>query len=475
MKKVLEFLKIQKYLVLILASLTVLLVVNIISHSQKEKKETEDKVKAIEVISSTKENLVVEVGSILPEIKEYFKNEEMVDDNATIAYFYDGEEIEETELCKLQNKKCITNRVDDFKVVIKNNDEEYKSNLLVVDTTAPEVKTKEVVKTTGDKYSVQEFIKTYTDNSGSKDYNANFVDENQADITDIGTTAIKLRVCDLSHNCIEVDSRLVIEKQKENPVTTPSKPSSSKPSSSKPSSSKPSSSKPSSSKPSSGSSGGSSGSGSGSSGSGGSSTTPKTCTEQDKVEKLITHQKIIYGTQENKYVNVTYHIGKTCTKTEVSRTGEKSEVVYSTFNGTVKTMKSEASSIQSSISGVKNTILNLTNNYRAEAGASALKLDNTLSILATIRCMEMAYSNTFSHTRPNGKAWYTVWDDYGLAKGSVIGENLGKGYSTPEGVSAGWKNSPSHYKNLVNTKFTKIGIGKYTYQGVTYWAQEFSS
>jgi len=459
MKKVLEFFKIQKYLVLILVALTVLVVINVVNHAQKDKRRTEDEIKAIEVVSSTKDNLVVEVGSIIPEIKEYFKNENEVDDNATIAYFLNGEEVEESELCTIQNKRCITNKINDYKVEITNNEEVYNSNLLIVDTTAPEVKTQEVVITYGSKYSAKDFIKKYTDNSGSKEYNANYIDENQADLTDVGSTAIKLRVCDLSNNCTEVDSRLVIEKQKTNPSTeSPSKPTTTKPSSSKPTTTKPSS--------------GSSGS---SSSGGNTSTTPKTCTEKDKVEKLITHQKVIYGTQENKYVNVTYHIGKTCTKTEISRTGEKSEVVYSTFNGTVKSMKSEASSVQSSISGAKNTILNLTNGYRAEVGASALKLDNTLSILATIRCMEMAYSNTFSHTRPNGKAWYTVWEEYGLAKGSVIGENLGKGYSTPEGVSAGWKNSPSHYKNLVNTRFTKIGIGKYTYQGTTYWAQEFSS
>ena len=471
MKKVLEFLKIQKYLVLILIALTVVVVANVINHGQKEKRQTEEKIKAIEIASSTKDNLVVEVGSIIPEIKEYFKDEEEVDDNATIAYFLDGKEVEEEDLCKIQNKKCITNKINDYKVEITSKDEVYNSNLLIVDTTVPEVKTKEVVRTTGNKYTVNDFIKTYTDNSGSKEYNANYVDENQADLTNVGTTAIKIRVCDLSNNCTEVDSRLIIENQKQNPsTTTPTKPTTTKPTTTKPT--KPT--KPTTTKPTKPSSGSSSSSSSGSS-SGGTSTTPKTCTETDKVEKIITHQKVIYGTQENKYVNVTYHIGKTCTKTEVSRTGEKFEVVYSTFNGTVKSMKSEASSVQSSISGDKQTILNLTNGYRADAGAAALKLDNTLSILATIRCMEMAYSNTFSHTRPNGKAWYTIWDEYGLAKGSVIGENLGKGYTTASGVSAGWKNSPSHYKNLVNTKFTKVGIGKYTYQGTTYWAQEFSS
>ena len=87
----------------------------------------------------------------------------------------------------------------------------------------------------------------------------------------------------------------------------------------------------------------------------------------------------------------------------------------------------------------------------------------------------MAYSNKFSHTRPNGKAWHTIWDDYGLHKAEIIGENLGKGYTTPEGVTKGWIKSATHFENLVNSRFKKVGIGKYTYQGTTYWAQEFSS
>ena len=138
-------------------------------------------------------------------------------------------------------------------------------------------------------------------------------------------------------------------------------------------------------------------------------------------------------------------------------------------------MKPEAANLWGSQSGIRNTILNSTNAYRAEVGASNLSIDYSLSVMATIRAMEMAYSNKFSHTRPSGKAWYTVWDEYPHAKGNVIGENLGKGYTSAEGVVKGWRNSPTHYENLVNPKFNKIGIGKYTYQGVTYWAQEFSS
>ncbi len=466
MKKVLDFLKIQKYLVLILVALTTLVVFVTIRNREDHKEKIRDQVKALETNNPIKENVVLEVGSILPEIKDYFKDNFTVSNNATIKYYLDNVEVKEEDICKTQGKKCIINQLKTYKVVI-NSDGEYESSLIIVDKTPPEVTTKEVKIFTGDNYYPKDFIKTYSDNSDSKEYTVKYSDENQAKLTDVGTTAIKLIVCDESNNCVIVDGRLVIEKQQSNPKTeTQTKPKTTTTTKPKVTPTKPT-------KP---SSGGSSGSGSsgGSSGSGG-STTPKTCTVQDKTEKLIIKQVKHYGTQENTYVNVTYHVDQTCKKTEVSRTEQKFEVVYSTFNGTVKQMKSEAISAYNSQSGIRSTILNITNGYRDEVNAGHLTIDYNLSIIATLRAMEMAYSNKFSHTRPNGKQWYTIWDDYGLAKAQIIGENLGKGYSTPEGVCKGWKKSPTHYENLVNTRFKKIGIGKFAYQGTTYWAQEFSS
>ena len=162
-------------------------------------------------------------------------------------------------------------------------------------------------------------------------------------------------------------------------------------------------------------------------------------------------------------------------KTEISRTGEQTEVVYASYNGTTASLRAEAQSIYGSLGDIRTTILNRTNTYRAEVGAGNLSVDYGLSVMATIRTMEMAYSNTFSHTRPGGKSWDTVWDEYGYAKAYLIGENIGKGYRTADKVCDGWRNSQLHYENMINNTFTKIGIGKYTFNNVTYWAQEFSS
>ncbi len=466
MKKIINFIKVQKYLLLILVSITVFVVATSIKIHEKTKADVDAQARALEAKVPVKENLAIEVGSIIPEISDYFNDESETPKNASINYYLDGEEVKEEDICKMQNKNCITNKLNTYKVIIKA-EEEYNSSLMILDNTPPEVKTKEVTIYSGDSYAAKDFIKTYADNSSSQEYTVDFVDESQKNISDLGTAAIKLKVCDESKNCTEVDAKLTIEKKPEqNPKTESGSSSSGKSSTGKTSTGKSSGGK------SSGKSSGGSSSGSSSSGSG---STPKTCKEEDKKEKVVTNSKSTYGTKEQYYVEVTYHYDTTCNKTEVSRTGEKFEVVYSTFNGTTAQMKSEAAGLYGSQSGIRSTILNSTNAYRQEAGVGNLSIDYNLSVMATIRAIEMAYSNKFSHTRPSGKQWHSIWDEYGYAKGRVIGENLGKGYTSAEGVMRGWRNSPSHYENLVNGDFTKIGIGKYTYQGVTYWAQEFSS
>ena len=51
-------------------------------------------------------------------------------------------------------------------------------------------------------------------------------------------------------------------------------------------------------------------------------------------------------------------------------------------------------------------VLDLINEYRASAGLDAVTMDDELNGVAAIRAEEC--SQKFSHTRPNGQAWYTV-------------------------------------------------------------------
>lgn len=108
---------------------------------------------------------------------------------------------------------------------------------------------------------------------------------------------------------------------------------------------------------------------------------------------------------------------------------------------------------------------NMVNDIRAEAGLDPLVWDSNLETVANVRANEI--SKNFSHTRPNGRQWYTV--------NSKIqgGENLAFGFDTAEDVVDAWMNSPTHKDNILYDEFEKVAISIYEEDGVYYWGQEF--
>ena len=112
--------------------------------------------------------------------------------------------------------------------------------------------------------------------------------------------------------------------------------------------------------------------------------------------------------------------------------------------------------------------------YNSRVGKSKklrmLRRDKKLERIALVRAKEIAETGQFSHTRPNGKSGLT------LIKGhKAKGENIAMGQTSCEEVTDAWYASPGHRKNMLRKNFRKVGIAGYTYNGVTYWAQVFSS
>ena len=99
-----------------------------------------------------------------------------------------------------------------------------------------------------------------------------------------------------------------------------------------------------------------------------------------------------------------------------------------------------------------------------------LRRDKALEKIALVRAREMAETGNFSHTRPNGKRGIS------LVKGrKARGENIARGQTTCAEVTAAWYASPGHRANMLRKNFRKVGIAGYTCNGVTYWAQIYSS
>ena len=117
-------------------------------------------------------------------------------------------------------------------------------------------------------------------------------------------------------------------------------------------------------------------------------------------------------------------------------------------------------------------ILDLVNTERAKAGLAPLTLDIQLCNAAQIRAEEQF--TLFSHSRPNGSSYRTVLDENGISY-MGCGENVAYGYRNPQAVMEGWMNSEGHKANILQPKFTHIGIGYYVGpNGYHYWSQLFS-
>ena len=109
--------------------------------------------------------------------------------------------------------------------------------------------------------------------------------------------------------------------------------------------------------------------------------------------------------------------------------------------------------------------LALVNAKRAENGLAELTWSSGLESCAMVRAQEAA--SKFSHTRPNGRDWYTVNSEL------MWGENLAKGYDSAQSVVDAWMASPTHAANILAGDFTTCSIAVYETGGKLYFAQEF--
>jgi uncharacterized protein YkwD len=126
-------------------------------------------------------------------------------------------------------------------------------------------------------------------------------------------------------------------------------------------------------------------------------------------------------------------------------------------------------------------VIDLTNDVRAANGLHALTTNSALQATAQLQSVNMAEQDFFSHTGQDGlMAW-----DRALIEGynyQTIGENIAAGQLTPEEVVQGWVNSPGHLANILNPRFTEIGVGYQYLQNDTgvinyhhYWTQVFGT
>lgn len=450
----------------------------------------EDGIRYIELVDGyIKEELVVETGTILPDLQNYFREDYVLPSSTSAQYFENNNALNLEQFTYEKDGDYYLKGIRTIDVIIFS-DYEYQTKLTIIDTTSPTFTLKEVSIAADETLDLKNFVDTYNDNSEMEDYQISFKEE--YDLTKEGTQDVTLVVCDISNNCNEGTTKLTITSAK-NPSSS-GKPST-KPStgSSKPStgSSKPSSG--SSKKPSSGSTKPNSGS----------TSKPKiysfnannvispvarTCAVENKTESNYTLVRDFYGTIESTtYTYVEYKRDANCRYTIINyRNRHRPQInyAYTKFTGTAKTLLSEAIYMYNTKDGenkvygdsLKN-FLKYTNEARKSAGLNEVELNYHLSMVATMRALELVYSGIpfLSHTRPDGTKWTTLWDEYGLSIPSGRSENIAYNYANDQLAFEGLMGSEDHRKAILTGMYTKMGIGRAEFNNNIYIVQIFST
>ena len=112
---------------------------------------------------------------------------------------------------------------------------------------------------------------------------------------------------------------------------------------------------------------------------------------------------------------------------------------------------------------VSSVLVDLTNTERSSLSINKLTANQLLQKAAQLKAKDMVQKGYFAHTSPEGiTPWY--WFQEAGYSFSYAGENLGVNFIDSDILHKAWLDSEKHRKNILNEKFTEIGIG--TAEGV---------
>lgn len=109
------------------------------------------------------------------------------------------------------------------------------------------------------------------------------------------------------------------------------------------------------------------------------------------------------------------------------------------------------------ISSSEKQLLDLINKERRANGLKELKLNTKLFDIAEMKSRDMYTNGYFSHQSPTFGSTFDILKQSGL-KYSYTGENIARTQSVSK-AHAGFMRSAGHKANILNPKFTQVGIG----------------
>ncbi len=402
----------KKKKILIITTIIVIVLLGITLFIFLEKKDIKEKessnIQTKEEKINIKENVEVEINSEVLNIKNFFENSNFSD--GEINYFESDKKI------KFDTKY---NKIGSFKVVMKINDKNYETTLNVVDKLAPTLKLKELTITLGDKFEINSFVESCTDNS-EEDCILSYKENKK--YTKVGTYDVTIIAKDKSDNVVEETTKLIVKNKKTTNETQ-------------------------------------------------TNNNNKVKFVKEETESVKETKELKYGTILNSWHVKTYKLYSDGSKKTVNEYTHY-EVDGTNFNAKTSDMLPEAIENMNVYKDIVNDVVKYTNEFRTEVGQAPLTLDETLTKAAMVRAIEMAYSDKFSHERPDGNMCYYIMRDFGQDIYGV-GENIASRQRNAKEVSYAWKGSQGHYENMISASFTRIGVGVINFYGTYYWVQLF--
>jgi uncharacterized protein YkwD len=124
---------------------------------------------------------------------------------------------------------------------------------------------------------------------------------------------------------------------------------------------------------------------------------------------------------------------------------------------------------------VAQQVVALVNQQRAAAGLAPVTLHPALTSAAQGHSNYQASRNTMTHIGANGSDAGDRIAAAGYAY-RVWGENVASGQPDASSVMQAWMDSEGHRDNILNPRFTDIGVGlAYSATGVSFWTEDFAA
>jgi Cysteine-rich secretory protein family len=102
-------------------------------------------------------------------------------------------------------------------------------------------------------------------------------------------------------------------------------------------------------------------------------------------------------------------------------------------------------------------VITQTNEERAKLGLRPLVVNQKLSAAALAKGQDMFNDQYWAHIAPDGKQPWDFMKENNYVY-IVAGENLARDFSDTQGMLKAWMDSPTHRANIVNGRYTEIGV-----------------